>query len=203
MLLLPSALAFYALCRIAVTKSKEHTPGDRMSSSDHRIHKLLKFWAFPLIDYWCCGKCQVLHENFMSLGIFTLSQNIWRIIDVLGNLLIIFPFILLCLWSLLKCFWSVWFPLAFFLWVQIQLYIANAIFLGSTMNFFVVLLTWEFILGNFVSYDFHSVQSFKHLMLFLLEKQEENPPLLQMGCKGHLKNQQLPNDVLQVSRLYL
>lgn len=55
------------------------------------------------------------------------------------------------------------------------------------MNFFVVLLTCEFILGNFVSYDIHSVQSFKHLMHFLLEKQEENPPFLQMRCKGHLE----------------
>lgn len=55
------------------------------------------------------------------------------------------------------------------------------------MKFFFVLLTCDFLLGNFVCYDFHSVQSFEHLMCFLLEKQEENPPFLQMRCKGHLE----------------
>lgn len=33
MLFLPSALTFYAMCRVAITKSKEHTPGERMRST--------------------------------------------------------------------------------------------------------------------------------------------------------------------------
>lgn len=120
----------------------------------------------------------------MSLGVFAFSQNFLKIIDVLGNLLIIFPFIFLRLRSLFPKTCVI--PSCFFVSEDSVVYGKYNIF-RYHYEFFVALLTCEFIHGNFVSYGFHSAQSFKHLVCFPLEKQEENLPLLQMRCKGHLE----------------
>lgn len=86
-------------------------------------------------------------------------------------------FCLISATSFLKCFWSVWLPFDIFfvcVWVQIPLYIGNAMVFRQCYEFFVILLMWIYTL-DFCHNDNHSVQSFYYLVCFLLEKSKNSP----------------------------
>lgn len=112
----------------------------------------------------------------MSPGVLTLS----RMLDKFGvwwksYCLIFLWFCIISATSFLKCFWSVWLPFDFFFffWVQILLYIGNAVVFRQCYEFFVILLMWIYTL-DFCHNDSHSVQSFYYLMCFLLEKSKNS-----------------------------
>lgn len=141
----------------------------------------------------------------MSLVIFYLSQNIWQIVDILENLLIISPLILLHVCHLFpKMFLKCVIPTYFFMSADSAVCCKyNFFFFTRCYEFFVILLTCEFILWNFVSYDIHSVQFLQHLMCYLLEKSRKIPFFWRWDAKGIYKSRKVPNDMLQVGRLLL
>lgn len=146
MLLLPSALA---LCRIAVTKSKEHTPGERMRfirPQDTQAAQVLSISIYWVLILW---QMSSFTQQFYVTGHFYSLPNYLKNYRCVGKSADYFSLHLALSLISPKMFLKYVIPSCFFLWVQIQLYIANAIFLGSTMNFFCCIAdlgiyTWEF-----------------------------------------------------------
>lgn len=104
-------------------------------------------------------------------------QNAWQMWGMMEKLLLNFSLILhhICYIfpkMFLKCVTPFWF--FFFLWVQILLYIGNAVVFRQCYEFFVILLMWIYTL-DFCHNDNHSVQSFYYLVCFLLEKSKNSP----------------------------
>lgn len=104
--------------------------------------------------------------------------------------------------SFLKCFWNMWFPLPF-LWVQIQLCVANTMFLGGAMTF--LLYCWlanlHFGILSVMTSSLCSPSSTS--CAFFWKSKKKIPSFCRWEAKGIYKNQQLPNDMLQVGRLLL
>lgn len=96
---------------------------------------------FALIEYWYCGKCQGWEWKLVSPGTSPSSEMFDKLRICRKRHRSLF------LWScfmsattFIKCFWSVWFTLAFFMSAESAVSCKYNFFLGGTRNF--LLFCW-------------------------------------------------------------